>query len=499
MIPELPGLFDTSQSCAMAGLGTRRRRGWTAAILLVGVAALVVLARRSRGPSAAERWMEARRAEGEKFSLAELGWEDRPVFASALLTVIEEEHGALQRFLRPPGPAEAFVEQPPTGRRTVLWKEPHMLSVSQFQASWELMEAQLRAVEPALVEVRRALQTIVADPGGDYTLSVPIRYVALRETAQVLADAMILELHRAQPDRALANLLSLVRLSRQHEDYFTLINQVMRNAVTELAIAMTWQALQWPGWSDAQLEALQSELTQCALLDPFLHTLEAGRATGLHWHALLRSEDATALARVSVTLVTGGSKWLERAHLKIWKAFWSDRDLLCFLEYYQAYLETFRAMARGAAWRSCLQRLDAQPHPADLMQARFLGIRYNFGRFSAMVVPNFPRVLITVTRTETQRRLALLAVALERYRRRHGAWPPDLQSLVPQCITELPLDPYSAQPFLYDPGSTETPRLGSVGPTPPDTGDGGASGSVAQDPEGSNREPDFVWPIATEK
>lgn len=53
------------------------------------------------------------------------------------------------------------------------------------------------------------------------------------------------------------------------------------------------------------------------------------------------------------------------------------------------------------------------------------------------------------TRGEVRRRVSPLGCAIERYRRANGTYPPNLETLVPEFIDKLPLDPYTDGPFHY--------------------------------------------------
>jgi hypothetical protein len=46
-------------------------------------------------------------------------------------------------------------------------------------------------------------------------------------------------------------------------------------------------------------------------------------------------------------------------------------------------------------------------------------------------------------------RCALIALAAERYRRQHAAWPQSLADLVPQYLKAVPLDPFDGKPLRY--------------------------------------------------
>jgi hypothetical protein len=46
-------------------------------------------------------------------------------------------------------------------------------------------------------------------------------------------------------------------------------------------------------------------------------------------------------------------------------------------------------------------------------------------------------------------RSAIVALALERHRLEHGAYPDKLEGLVPTYLKSIPLDPYDGQPLRY--------------------------------------------------
>ena len=51
------------------------------------------------------------------------------------------------------------------------------------------------------------------------------------------------------------------------------------------------------------------------------------------------------------------------------------------------------------------------------------------------------------------RRVAIAALAVERYRRAHdGALPPSLDALVPALLPAVPIDPFTGHPLVYKSG-----------------------------------------------
>jgi hypothetical protein len=60
------------------------------------------------------------------------------------------------------------------------------------------------------------------------------------------------------------------------------------------------------------------------------------------------------------------------------------------------------------------------------------------------------KVAITVRTAVMQRDGALVAIALELYRREHGGWPASLDALVPMYLPKVPMDEFSGKPMRYE-------------------------------------------------
>jgi hypothetical protein len=71
----------------------------------------------------------------------------------------------------------------------------------------------------------------------------------------------------------------------------------------------------------------------------------------------------------------------------------------------------------------------------------------------------FNRVMVA----ETSRQVTIAAIALKRYQLKHGNYPPDLNSLVPEFVPTVPLDPVDGQPLRYRLNADGSFLLYSVG------------------------------------
>jgi hypothetical protein len=65
-------------------------------------------------------------------------------------------------------------------------------------------------------------------------------------------------------------------------------------------------------------------------------------------------------------------------------------------------------------------------------------------------------------RIEATRRVTIIAIALKRYRLRHGTWPANLDALSPDFLSKIPRDPSDGQALQYHPNPDGTFTLSSM-------------------------------------
>ena len=116
-----------------------------------------------------------------------------------------------------------------------------------------------------------------------------------------------------------------------------------------------------------------------------------------------------------------------------------------------------------------------------------LKARSGMGIFE-LLIPNFSKAVPTLILAECNRRMALLRIAAERFRRKHGRYPGRAEELVPEYLAAVPLDPLDGKPMRYRIGEDGKPLLYSVGL---DGVDNGGTGDAVDDWQRSS---DWPWP-----
>ena len=100
-----------------------------------------------------------------------------------------------------------------------------------------------------------------------------------------------------------------------------------------------------------------------------------------------------------------------------------------------------------------LCELAAAPYPDRLQTARFCdGEAMKLSRMrvlTRLMLPSLSTVVRKGAPSHARLQLGLAAVAVERYRLKHGGLPESLDALVPEFLDAAPLDPFDGQPIRF--------------------------------------------------
>jgi hypothetical protein len=147
----------------------------------------------------------------------------------------------------------------------------------------------------------------------------------------------------------------------------------------------------------------------------------------------------------------------------------SRRDILAR---HKAFMDEFEAISRQRPWdrTKSAAELDAEMNQFDssmLNRTRYMLLW--------QLLPALSNASKWFDKADAYRDATIVAIALHRYRRAHGAFPETLESLVPEFVPGLALDPVDGKPLRYV-LSDSGPILYSLGGDGDD--DGGIDGSL---------------------
>jgi hypothetical protein len=391
-------------------------------LLFVFIAGTLSLMR-TLGASRLEKWKRELRIKGEKLLVSELT--PGPIVSNAMIPRLTQ---ALDELGRSP-PLIPLMRIVSAGVAHAAAKRTNSLP-----SMHNLVDE--KAVQ--LATIRAAVKLRPRDMGWDYTNwntypgGTPL--IKIRESAYWLASTMLIELDRARRVEALTNLLSLLDLAHCHEHEGTLVSQMIRVAVAGMAFAASWEALQFTGWTDAELAQLQSSWEQLAMSKPLEFALQMERAT-----ALMYFERGNRGETNAVGLIAPVASFAEGFYAPLWKMALSKDDELHYLRTIQNFLDALRA---GRESRSSVEFEKRMGEPDGWFAA------YRFPMSNALR-PNIRKALKRWIRAETERQLVLAAIGLERFRLRHGRYPESLDQLVPEILPTLPVDFGDGNPIRY--------------------------------------------------
>jgi hypothetical protein len=446
--------------------------GFGIVLVLVLGASLTLHSRRSSFEVALDVYKLELRNRGERLTFEELyptPEPDRTVDLGKLLKA------AAQLPSGSNGVADLAVMQyvsPGTARVSWDWPRPRFFVRDQAtDLSWTDLEASIDAT----ADVTRELRECAGDPtlqhgrGYQETLNrVPNELVLKREAARWLAGTAVVELHRGRPDQAFECLDSLIALARMHREEFAIVSQMIRVALGNLALSTTWELLQRNGWSDAQLDHLQQAWADLDFLDALERGLLGERAFLLQQMAQL-GVDRQQTAAKSVDDYP-----VDRLRRGVYSLLWNPaREELFYLRHLQPVMDGIRAISAGRSTSGLGVALADLEAALERAGGSLFKYRYTL---SLLSLPTAKRAAATAMKTESLRRMTVVAIALSRYMKAHGRPPSSVDLLVPEYLPAVLQDPMSGATFGYRPNPDGSFTLYSVGadgiddggdPTPP--------------------------------
>jgi hypothetical protein len=479
------------------------RFGLALGLVILAFVAMGLLGHNTSSRKALRKYLAELRAHGEKLSYAELT-SGRVTNVNGSLSLLTNAIRKARMARFSPGNMEMMKYIGP-GRARVLWREdsPRLrLSGSTALASWADFGAQMEGFTETTAEIREALRDpapYFVAPTNLWQNRVP-DFVALRLAAQWLGGATEADLQRGDLNTAAQDLEALVSFGRLNRDELTLISQMIRVAIGGMGIAVTWEALQAPGWTEPQLQWLQRRWEEVDFIDGVelaflgerafgMELWDATRSTGRHPNTRALRFDAFGIN--PSTRKTVAALVSDYVLIPAYRLTTINDDELFHLKAMQQALETLRALKRRQGWKNAKQGLDelsAQVNRASRSPERF---RY---WFSLMSIPNSSRAILNGVRVETERQMTVAALALKRYQLRNGKYPASLSDLVPEFIGSVPIDLMNGHPLSYRATQGGTFVLYSVGEDGQD--DGGDANPVAGGRFGFWEGKDAVWPAA---
>ena len=397
------------------------------------------------------------------------------------------------------------------GTATCAYREQRFPSFNAYRSSnhegpaaddWLLANAQLAAAKAPLDRLRAALRQPVLMVEDDYSARGPSMGKLYGAHSWLMSHG-VCALHAGDLDTTIDDIAAACNLARLTRSDLRLEAQKSAEMIDTFATFLIWEALQAGGWTDERLSRLQAaahdgeQLTtalRCcdlqpafsrALFDSARSSVE-GRSIAARMQGRDLSEDLLGAEPPPMPSETSVQL---RAFL--WWAAWSRQDEARSLEEWRPFLDSTRKMGSEHSWINFARRTPKTKTPGGgPLDWRWL--------VSDLLSPTSGRYLLaSLVRSETERQMALTAIAIRRWELANNGTPPlSLDALRPKFLAETPLDYMTGQPLRYRLNAAGGYKLYSVGLDGKD--DGGDPSSTTGDSRvrslwGGR---DAVWPKA---
>jgi hypothetical protein len=179
----------------------------------------------------------------------------------------------------------------------------------------------------------------------------------------------------------------------------------------------------------------------------------------------------------------------------LWRYSWSYADEFRALQTQQLLMETIRVARTNGFFNGAMLERKAQLKKLGYDKPPGSRFTLPFGTsvrwFFSNAASGDP-CLLSLMRAETAKRFALAALAAKRYQLAHGAFPPELRSLVPSFLPAVPSDPVDGAVLRYQSIGAGI-LLHCVGDDGADNGGDPMAARMSERPEWDQGR-DWVWP-----
>jgi len=410
------------------------------------------------------------------------------------------------------GDATAQVKNPSysgnwfAGNQTDLagWQKHYQSSTNfpQAPASATPAEAVLKALsryDAEFAELREASQRPHSRFNIGYTednpLGILLPHLAvvknLTSVAGLRAKAF---LANGEPDKALADVELMFRLADSIKDEPVLISYLVRLACQTIALQPIWEGLEEHRWKPEHRARLQTRLESMDGIAEVKRALKGERAFGngaIEWlirnPAMLRDiahGDSGKPSEPLPGMMLFPKGWFRFEQVNYNRMF--DEHILAALTDRADEFDFAKLRSRMTSFDEEMKR-----------QGPPLTAIFGHHVLSRLLLPALHKTSERGVQSHAMIQLARVALALEAHRLAKGNYPETLDSLAPEFLKQVPLDPINRQPLRYGRKADGKFKLWSVGWNAKDDG-----GEVALAKNGQTIDPlagDWVWPQAKAK
>ena len=352
------------------------------------------------------------------------------------------------------------MEMVAPGKAMVRWRQPDVRD-SEGTNSWE-------SVEEAVSQNAQSfalLQQIIAKPEFDFQINYNQGVADLNFTnfylaeskraAQRLGTAALCDLHQGNTASTVTNLQTMLAIVKAMRNKRLVISELVRIAIANIALTVNWEVLQSTNMTDEQLTELQQDWASLDFILNGENTLAMERVIGEITLAKWRSSslelqhyyfDLGKRAREAMGLPDENGTFWDQTRMTtktfMWHYWWSYPDELRALRGYEVLLDTVRFAETNDSFQTALNDQESQLAALgidkldDEFSTSFDPEKIDMHSTLSQSIVALSGTVRRVMTAETAKEVVITAIALKRYQLKHGNYPPDLNSLVPEFLAD---------------------------------------------------------------
>ena len=433
-------------------------------LVIIGILAAVFLSRSAnRGPQLVTETRLALRQQGFKTDLADFDLSTSPELCdreAALEACAPNRNSSL-------APNQlTFMEAVGTDSAVVAWKQNSLKL--QFRTwpdnsdemTWDRLREVLGENQPALDAACLAVLSgpirFDLDASAGNAMLLP-HLAVLKNLTQTFGSRTLLALQDGNLDTAWTNLMAATRLVTAWNVEPAEISHMVRFGDAKLVFDATWQTVQANNWPDDRLARLQSEWEAANFLTNLPETAAFKRASDV-----AASENDQQIPMPPRQSFGSFIAQVLRSPFSAWSAFryrqrQNDylnggryKDEKNMLLFYRDREVDLRNAIQAPTW-SQMSRLPGvtntiayqSPYPSGVAMMQ------RMHEISRAVQRQGSSFLGRAAEAEAERRILITAIALERYRGKHGTYPATLDALTPEFLKSSLPDFMDGHPLRY--------------------------------------------------
>jgi hypothetical protein len=316
----------------------------------------------------------------------------------------------------------------------------------------------------------------------------------IKGVVQRLQRKACAELAAGHSENALEDVKLMLYVADSLKEEPILFSYLVRLACLEIAIQPVWEGLATHGWSDGQLQEIQSKLQQYDFLADMKRPLDGERAAGMLTADLLYRQKyrVSDLFGLDAPDPSGGS--FVNLVGRVAPHGWYCQEQLNYCRLYENQLGGTFDAAKKRVFPGQIQTRahELEREIAGGRLGKTLNAVVHHQLLAAMLLPALSNLPLKAATAQTTTDQAALACALERFRLANGQFPDKLDALAPRFFPRLPNDIITGESLKYRRTDDGRFLLYSVGWNAKD--DRGTPGKTLFDEE----QGDWVWRYSAE-